>query len=725
MTQEIRKNGRDFRYTGVLSVFYCVYINIAYRVGILALIFLGVNHSICAVYHILGYSKVTPILMEAPMALDIRTIAFIQGLILLAQVLALFIQYRLNKRFRGVELWLAGSVSLAVGSIFASLYDSPSLFLLARIANPLLYLGYLLLYAGVVRFLDRKENRQLLTGVYVGICLVYYYFMFVQNSITGRAVVVSLTIAVITLMTAHCLLSNGKGPGAFSARFVAIFFAAEGVFMLFRTLLTLLSPPIQSYSAFSQNPLHIMAFVMPIITSTLWTFGFGIMVNQRLNAENKEEKDQLKMIFNTSPDAVSITRLSDGLFVDVNAGFLKLGESPWEEIIGKSSIDNAVWYDIHDRDIYIKQMMDNGFCENMEFFFMRRDGSHYPGLISGRIITLYNQPHIYSVVRDISEWKRTEAALIESEGTYRSILNASPDDITITDMEGRILMVSQAAKKMFDFDDDYEGFTKLKFSDFIVPEDVQRAQENIRNMFINGFAKPNEYRAIRRDGTLFDVEVNSGFVTDLEGKPNRIIIIVRDITARKEAEQQIQRLIHQLEIERNTAQINSITDSLTGLANRRYFDDAMNAEFHRLKRSGAPLSMIMLDVDHFKLFNDTYGHLAGDACLQQISAALKSIISRMPDIVARFGGEEFVVILPETEHKGAVSVAEKLRAAVEALSIPHAGSEAAACVTVSLGVVTVQPSRCTGPAQIVMMADEAMYRAKQEGRNRVFDVANA
>ncbi len=658
------------------------------------------------------------------MQLDIRTIAFVQGLILLAQVLALFIQYRLNKRFRGVELWLAGSVSLAVGSIFVSLYDNSAFYLLARIANPLLYLGYLLLYVGVVRFLDQKENRRTLTGIYVALCLVYYYFMFVQNSITGRAVVVSLTIAAITLMTAYCLLSKGKGSSAFSARFVAVFFAAEGTFMLLRTILTSLSPPIQSYSAFSQNPLHIMAFVVPIITSTLWTFGFGIMVNQRLNAENKEEKDQLKMIFNTSPDAVSITRLSDGVFVDVNSGFLKLGEGSREEIIGRSSIDNTVWYDIKDRDSYIKQMVDNGFCENMECFFMRRDGSHYPGLISGRIITLYNQPHIYSVVRDITEWKRTEAALIESEGTYRSILDASPDDITITDMEGRILMVSQAAKKMFGFEDDFEGFTKMKFSDFIVPEDLERAQDNIHIMFSGGYPRPNEYRAIRRDGTLFDVEVNSGFVKGSDGKPNRIIIIARDITARKETEQEIQHLIRQLEVERNTAQVNSITDSLTGLANRRYFDDAMNAEFHRLKRSGAPLSMIMLDVDHFKLFNDTYGHLAGDECLKQISKALKAIVSRMPDIVARFGGEEFVVILPETEHKGAASVAERIRTAVEALGIPHSGSEASACVTVSLGVVTALSSRCTGPAQIVMMADEAMYRAKQEGRNRVFHVAN-
>lgn len=658
------------------------------------------------------------------MALDIKTVAFIQGLILLAQVLALFLQYRINKRFRGVELWLAGSVSLAVGSIFVSLVNNEHLYLLARIANPLIYLGYLLLYAGVVRYLDLKENRRFLISAYVILCLIYYYFMFIQNSISGRAVVVSLTIAIITLMTSYCLLIKGKGPIIFSAKFVAIFFAAEGGFMLFRTLVTLISPPVLSYDAFSQNPVHVMAFVMPIITSTLWTFGFGIMVNQRLNAENLEEKAQLQMIFNTSPDSASISRLSDGVFIDVNDGFLKMSGCNRDDIIGRSSLDDTVWNQEEDRIAFVEEMKEKGFCGNMEFVFRRKDRSLFPGLISGRILSINNEPHVYSVVRDITEWKQAEAALIESEGTYRSILNASPDDITITDMDGRILMVSQAAKKMFGFDDDFEGFTKMKFSDFIVPEDLPRALENIRIMFTGGYAKPNEYRAIRRNGALFDVEVNSGFATGSDGKPNRIIIIVRDVTARKETEKQIQRLIRQLEDERNAAQLNSITDSLTGLFNRRYFDDAMNAEFNRLKRSGAPLSMIMLDVDHFKLFNDTYGHLAGDQCLKEISQTLRNLINRAPDIVARFGGEEFVVILPETENPGAVFVAERIRVAVESLSIPHSNTGTSEFVTVSLGVVTVQPSRCTGPAQIVMMADEAMYRAKQEGRNRVFDVAN-
>ncbi len=205
-----------------------------------------------------------------------------------------------------------------------------------------------------------------------------------------------------------------------------------------------------------------------------------------------------------------------------------------------------------------------------------------------------------------------------------------------------------------------------------------------------------------------------------------MVFIVRDISERKQAEQQIQELFQQLEIEKNKAQVDANTDSLTGPANRRYFDEAFSTEYHRLKRSGAPLSLIMLDVDHFKKFNDSYGHLAGDECLRRIALTLKTYIGRATDIVARYGGEEFVAILADTNQAGAVIVAERIRKAVEALAIPHCASEIAQTVTISLGVVTVYPNtRLASPEQIVALVDEAMYRAKKEGRNQTSVILSA
>jgi diguanylate cyclase (GGDEF)-like protein/PAS domain S-box-containing protein len=320
---------------------------------------------------------------------------------------------------------------------------------------------------------------------------------------------------------------------------------------------------------------------------------------------------------------------------------------------------------------------------------------------------------------EIAQHQQTEEVLVESEATYRSILNASPDDITIAEMDGRILLVSVAASTMFGYEGPEDG-VGLSVIDFIVPADHERARSDIARMCNEeGAFGTNEYRGLRKDGSTFDIEVNSSLIPGAKGRPTRMVFIVRDITERKLAEQQIKKLVEQLELERDTAQLNAVTDSLTGLANRRYFDYAIGVEFYRLKRSGAPLSLILMDVDHFKQFNDSYGHLAGDRCLQMVCGALKAVVGRGNDIIARYGGDELIAILPGTDKDGAINLAERMKQAIEALVIPHAASATATHVTISLGVVTVSSGDdLTSQEQLVNLADTALYRAKEEGRNR-------
>ncbi len=198
-----------------------------------------------------------------------------------------------------------------------------------------------------------------------------------------------------------------------------------------------------------------------------------------------------------------------------------------------------------------------------------------------------------------------------------------------------------------------------------------------------------------------------------------MLVLLTAQRLQEEMNEMAQQLIRQHKMERDYAQINALTDSLTGLANRRHFDEVLNTEFYRLRRSGASLSMIMLDVDHFKKFNDTYGHLAGDECLRQVAAALKRVVGRVPDLAARYGGEEFAVILPETVQHGAGVLAERIRKEVEGLAIPHETSRVAAYLTVSLGVVTVSAINLSAPEEVVALADKALYCAKQSGRNRI------
>lgn len=164
----------------------------------------------------------------------------------------------------------------------------------------------------------------------------------------------------------------------------------------------------------------------------------------------------------------------------------------------------------------------------------------------------------------------------------------------------------------------------------------------------------------------------------------------------------------------------STTDTLTGLGNRRQLDAHLARACQRLRRRFQPLSLIMCDVDHFKIYNDNLGHPAGDACLKQVADALSKAVMRKGDTVARYGGEEFAVVLPNTDAQGALLVAQALRAAVQALELPHIPQTGQPFVTISIGVATLAgPAPDTSPAEMLARADEALYLAKANGRNRV------
>lgn len=165
----------------------------------------------------------------------------------------------------------------------------------------------------------------------------------------------------------------------------------------------------------------------------------------------------------------------------------------------------------------------------------------------------------------------------------------------------------------------------------------------------------------------------------------------------------------------------SAVDGLTGIANRRRFDESLLREWRRAARGGLPLALLLVDVDSFKQFNDGYGHQVGDECLKAVARTLEQKLRRPTDLVARYGGEEFAAILPETSESGALAVAEAMRAGVEGLSITHRFSSAAPVVSISIGVATLIPPRGDDNGFIALLkaADEALYQAKAIGRNRV------
>ncbi len=176
-----------------------------------------------------------------------------------------------------------------------------------------------------------------------------------------------------------------------------------------------------------------------------------------------------------------------------------------------------------------------------------------------------------------------------------------------------------------------------------------------------------------------------------------------------------------LELKQKTDMLESISsrDGLTGIFNRRQFDTVFATEWKRAIRSGRPLAVIMLDIDCFKLYNDNYGHLAGDECLKRVASALSDTLQRAADFVARYGGEEFVIVLPETAPETALLIGKRVRMAVEALKIEHGYSTVTPHITVSVGVASAVPAQDMDHHILLELADNALYEAKQSGRNRV------
>lgn len=230
--------------------------------------------------------------------------------------------------------------------------------------------------------------------------------------------------------------------------------------------------------------------------------------------------------------------------------------------------------------------------------------------------------------------------------------------------------------------------------------DAVHAQPSIHG---NGY-KAENWCVMPRIGTRLYLTVDAAPIYDEQGTLIAIVQSMRDNTEYKNAQSRLEEL--------------SVTDELTGLHNRRFFNEHLNTEWARGIRSQEPLSLILLDIDYFKQYNDTLGHVAGDKCLQSIAGVLQRSLLRSSDMATRYGGEEFCLLLPNTTMDNALIVAQRIRSTMARLDIRHKTSSVSNAVTLSDGIACLKPSLQDCPTRLVALADEALYEAKALGRNQ-------
>jgi diguanylate cyclase (GGDEF)-like protein/PAS domain S-box-containing protein len=299
---------------------------------------------------------------------------------------------------------------------------------------------------------------------------------------------------------------------------------------------------------------------------------------------------------------------------------------------------------------------------------------------------------------------RTPSPRSSEDATFRRVVEQSAD-VICRFVEGRFCYVSPSVVSVLGWHpDDIVGTD----GSVMVHEDDRHIIQDVIARLMSGVQQEavSQVRAVCSDGSLKWAETTARI--ERSGTAHEMVLVIRDITTRKQLEEELAAM--------------ALQDGLTGLANRRAFDQAFHQEWKQTLRTGGQMAVLLLDIDYFKQFNDLYGHQAGDDCLRAVAASIQGLASRPTDTACRYGGEEVVVILGNTNLAAAVSIAEKMRSSAVALGIPHEGSACADHVTVSIGVAAAI-ARTGGsmrmPEGLLQAADHALYKAKAHGRNRV------
>ncbi|PRR83686.1 diguanylate cyclase [Clostridium vincentii] len=417
--------------------------------------------------------------------------------------------------------------------------------------------------------------------------------------------------------------------------------------------------------------------------------------------EVKDSKEYFEMLFQAIPDPTIITSIDNGDIFEYNEAFVDITGYTKEEIESKNTDELNFYISQGQREYLILELRKNGFFKNMEAVFQNKNKEQINAIVSSKFINIKGTTYILSVIRDITHLKEIEKRLRESEERHRLLADNASDVIWTMDLEGKFTYISPSVEKLRGYS--VEEVLKQSQEEVLCPSSLIHMKQGLENA-IKSVQNNQPFKDFRgeleqpcKDGSTVWTEVTVSGMYNEEGGFIGMLGVTRNITKRKKMEKEIIKL--------------SITDKLTQLYNRLKLDETFENELARSRISKKTFSIILLDIDHFKLVNDTFGHQVGDTVLVEIANILKNNVGST-DVIGRWGGEEFLIILPEVEGKGGKLLAEKLRAKIDHNNFMIAGH-----LTSSFGVAVYKDD--ISPASMVSRADEALYKAKENGRNRV------
>ena len=322
--------------------------------------------------------------------------------------------------------------------------------------------------------------------------------------------------------------------------------------------------------------------------------------------------------------------------------------------------------------------------------------------------------------------------LSESEARLQNFLECLPIGVAIHAVDGQVIYMNSIGKQYLQKEvpkqADFEQQTEY-YQVYITGPDIPYPPEKLpAAKALVGESAQAEDLEIRINQQSIILEVQAQPIFSKPGDITHAIVTFQDITSRKRAEELFANYNRELQqqvkertkaLEKANLQLEQLaqTDALTKIPNRRQFEQRLQQEWRRMQRAQKPLSLLMIDIDYFKRYNDYYGHQKGDICLFKVAQTLQKAVYRASDLVARYGGEEFVVILPETDEAGAINLAKRIQAHIVSLSVPHQASEVSHIVTLSIGINSQIPSDNSSPNHLIAEADQALYTAKNKGRN--------